>query len=249
MTIPSQTQAASGHKIPPKLQQLLAILPEVDKVNLLLIAREYDMDLDDPGFLPLLLTKDGIAALKAATKELSEESGKTVSYMLSRTCAAINETATAEKESLGRLKEESELHIKTLFSDGESAFKSSLEKWSEETLTQSIAGALVDNTLKATNVAKDMGIVAANEFKAVADDAAKEFKKAANDAAVECGKTAEAAKDAVSQIRLAFVCSIFIAGLVLGLLSGIYMHTPQASAVHLDTDKVANLVAAVCKKR
>lgn len=87
------------NQAPPKLQQLLHQMPDVDKVKLLQIAQHYAMDLDDPGFLPLLLTHQGIEALEYAKNELIREAGGTVSVALNQAQKAL-ETAEKTAKSL-----------------------------------------------------------------------------------------------------------------------------------------------------
>ncbi len=80
--------------LPPKLQQLLATLPDIDKVALLALAHRYKMDLDDPGFLPLLLTQQGIAALDKAKAELVQEIERSLDFVANKVASVGREEET-----------------------------------------------------------------------------------------------------------------------------------------------------------
>lgn len=238
--IPAPSPTAPGQKIPPKLQQLLALMPDVDKVNLLHLARHYNMDLDDPGFLPMLILKEGIAALEAFTKSLSVESEKTATLILSRACAAINETGEAEKAALVRLRDEADIYIKQMAADADKALHEALLGWSDETLHSSIAAALVENSRGATAEAERIAIGAATGFAKIANDAAK----ASNQAAINCN----AVNDAMSKTQPLFIALVFTIGVLVGVAGLFFIKTPKSGDVYLDAPAIAKQIVSECRK-
>lgn len=239
MNVAEPPSAPGTQKIPPKLQQLLALMPDVDKVNLLHIARHYSMDLDDPGFLPLLLTQQGIKSLADARKSLSDECEKSASLIVSRSTAAIYEHGEAEKLSLTRLREESEKHIQETAADSEKALHEALAIWADETLHNSIASALVDNSKDATDEAQRIAISAASGFERIANEAAK----ASRQAAISCDE----ASKSMARTQPIFIALIFAIGVLVGAV-GLLFAKPPKSDVHLDSSAVAKQVVMECRK-
>jgi len=235
------TQGNSGQKIPPKLQALLEVIPDIDKVNLLHIARHYQMDLDDPGFLPLLLTQQGIAALEAARSELEKECSASVTFALSRASAAIGEAGKAQQDRIISITQEAEQHLSMCAADTEIALQEAVAIWSERTLSDSIANALMENS----EAAKSTALLAANSFAEVANHAAS----TASDAARDCKKAAEAATEAVKDTKILFVLCVFLLGVIAGSGAIYFSAKPKASDVYLDTAMIAKTAVNSCIKK
>lgn len=82
-----------------------------------------------------------------------------------------------------------------------------------------------------------------------AEIAAKGFQATAKNAAQAATNAAEAAQQAVRDSNWLFIAFVFVAGLAIGAAGLYLLHTPKAGEIYLDTAKVAQEVAAVCRKR
>ena len=136
---PVQAQQAPLPKIPPKLQQLLEVMQDVDKVTLLHIARQYQMDLDDPGFLPLLLTKEGIQALQMAVNSLTSETEKAVNFVLQKSSSIMNDVSQAELAKLQSFSQQAADYIQSQQAASEAAMKTALSQYSGKVVTDTSA--------------------------------------------------------------------------------------------------------------
>lgn len=191
-----QTQQAA---LPPKLEQLLATMPDVDKVAVLRIAQRYRMDLDDPGFLPLLLTREGITALEKARDELVAETDRTVNMALQKTNEAIGRKATVEAET-----------IRARAADAEAAMKEALAAWAERSLQNAVEQALTSNAAGLAK-AQEQHIRTISEM----------FALAASTAANECRAAARAASTAVQQAEEAAGNTNYLLATLVFLFGGI----------------------------
>lgn len=98
----------TGHqpvKVPARVERLLSVLPDVDQVKVFAIAREWQMDLDDPAFLPMLLCQRGIDALRQAQLTLATETQKTVDASIN---AVRNAAETASRDNRQLINEDGE---------------------------------------------------------------------------------------------------------------------------------------------
>lgn len=131
----AQTQPVA---LPPKLQQLLSTMPDVDKVKLMQIAHQYKMDLDDPGFLPLLLTQQGIEALDKARAGLESEAAATIERVASQVVATREAEAAKLKEYTGDLG----AIVRAEAAQAQTAMQQALSAWAERSLTDALDAAI-----------------------------------------------------------------------------------------------------------
>jgi dGTP triphosphohydrolase len=192
----TQTQPAA---LPPKLEQLLATMADVDKIAVLRLAQHYRMDLDDPGFLPLLLTREGIAALEKARDELAAETDRTINMALQKASEAIGLKATAEAET-----------IRARAADAEAEMKAALAAWAEQSLQNAVREALASN-------ASSMAEAQKHHIRSVSEM----FALAATTAANECTAAARAATAAVQQAEEAARNTNFLLATLVFLSGGI----------------------------
>lgn len=201
-----QTQQAA---LPPKLEQLLATMPDVDKVAVLRIAQHYRMDLDDPGFLPLLLTREGISALEKARDELAAETDRTINMALQKASEAIAQKTTAAAET-----------ILAHTAEAEAEMKKALAAWAERSLQNAVNQALASN-------ASGMAAAQEHHIRTVSEM----FALAATTAANECNAAARAATAAVQQAEEAarntnflLVTLVFLSGGIVGTAMTLFAH-------------------------
>jgi len=144
----SSQPGAGNATIPPKLQQLLNQISDVDKVKLLQIAHHYKLDLDDPAYLPLLLTHEGIEALKNAAEKLNQDAYKVVDYAIQKAEAAVSQTASAKIDEIEQARDMAE-----------TAFKNAIEAWSYHAFEQAVSESLKTSLPGAATAASEVSII------------------------------------------------------------------------------------------
>ncbi|MHB1358287.1 MAG: hypothetical protein ACYCWC_01735 [Rhodocyclaceae bacterium] len=209
------TMTAPADRIPPKLQQLIERLPDVDRVKLLAIAHEYKMDLDDPSYLPLLLTQQGITALAAAKSEMVGE----VDAALNRVAAKIVEASSGEAERLKEYSASLAGHLKQQTEEAEAKIKNAVGTWAAGPLVDAVFSALVEQ-IEAT------AAVATKAAAAQANAAAAQFVETVGIAALqarEAGAAADAAsmvaRGALDRVEAGWMAALFLGGAVAGALA------------------------------
>lgn len=144
----SSQPVAGNATIPPKLQQLLNQISDVDKVKLLQIANHYKLDLDDPAYLPLLLTREGIEALENAAEKLNHDAYKVVDYAIQKAESAVSQTAGAKIDEIEEAKNRAE-----------TAFKNAVSAWSYEVFESAVSSALKTSLPGAATAASEVSII------------------------------------------------------------------------------------------
>lgn len=203
--------------MPPKLQQLLSTMPDVDKVNLLALAHHYRMDLDDPGFLPLLLTREGIAALDKAKTGLVQEVERTTGYVLGQIDEAINQRIEQENTRLEKCTVELVGHLKSESTASEVAAKVELATWTNDTLKNVVEPALIASAKTAAAIAASESI----EKLSIAATAVTQQCQAAAQAARDAAASAESAAQGTNWIM---IFAVFACGVLIGAVS-LYLMT------------------------
>lgn len=199
-------------KIPPKLQQLLQVMQDVDKVTILQLAHQYQMDLDDPSFLPLLLTKEGIKALEESRKALANECEKTISYALSKSADVAEKLTAAGKARVEQETAAATEHLKKVREEAEAQMKTALGTWAEQALMDAICCALVEHAKSVTSTAEKSAKESARQFDVYVDKAQEKISVAVD-------KIEEAASNAESALRDAKLWQmgvVLIIGIVIG---------------------------------
>ena len=209
MNAPAQ-QAA----LPPKLNQLLESMPDVDKVKLMQIAHHYKMDLDDPGFLPLLLTQQGITALAAAKAEMVGE----VDAALNRVAAKIVEASSSEAERLKEYSASLAAHLRQQTEEGGAKIKHAVGTWAAGPLVDAVFSAVVEQ-IEAT------AAVATKAAAASADAASAKFSQNCEAAvlsartAAGCAEAAAAeANTVLDRASAGWMTALFFGGALTGAL-------------------------------
>ncbi len=228
-----------GEKLPPKLQQLLEILPDVDRVSLLAISQQYRMDLDDPGFLPLLLTTRGITALEEARKALAVECEASIDLAIRRSSASIVEAGNSQAERLASETNRAAAFIDEYAADSEKSIKEALDAWSGDTLNKAIENVLLKNSEEAITTAKGIADTATVEFANTVNNAVV----AARQAAIDLKAAAADANDAVSFIPYLVLAVALLIGMVLGA-GGLYLLRPTP----IDTTEITKEIIKSCRK-
>lgn len=229
----------SSDKLPPKLQQLLEILPNVDRVSLLAISQQYRMDLDDPGFLPLLLTTRGITALEEARKALAAECEASIELAIRRSSTSIVEAGNVQAERLASETNRAAAFIDEYAADAEKGIKDALGLWSGETLNKTIENVLLQNSEEAVTTAKEIADRATGEFTNAVNTAAV----AARQAAIDLKTAAEDAKEAVSFMPYLLLAVVLLIGMVVGA-GGLYLLKPTT----IDTTEITKEIIKSCRK-
>lgn len=215
--------APSDQPIPPKLQQLLAVLPDVDRVSLLAIANHYKMDLDDPSYLPLLLTQQGISALDKSKAEMVVEVRDALDLVADRIAAAAamaREVETAQIEEHSRRCAD---FLRRRAAESEAAMHQALASWAPRAIDEALAQAISRRVQAAANIAITIAEAtaanAAKKFSAEAEVATREVQQAA-EAAGAAAREARAAVRAAGQGQVSWVWmpAAFFAGLLLATL-------------------------------
>lgn len=201
----AQTQPAA---MPPKLQQLLASMPDVDKVKLMQIAHAYKMDLDDPGFLPLLLTQQGIEALDKARAGLESEASATLERVAEQIIKTREAQAALLKDYMGDLS----AIVRAEAAKAQAAMQAALAAWAERSLTDALDAAIKARSRSATEAAATAATQAAEAFAVVARRATTDTTTAASRAA----EAAKAAQEAAGRIGWALMLSTFFFGATTG---------------------------------
>ncbi|MBA3034692.1 MAG: hypothetical protein KKF85_02720 [Gammaproteobacteria bacterium] len=205
---------AAQQRIPPKLRQLLESMPDVDKVKLMQIAHHYSMDLDDPGFLPLLLTQQGISALEKARAEMVSE----VDAALNRVAAKIVEASSGEAERLKEYSASLAGHLKQQTEEAEAKIKNAVGTWAAGPLVDAVFSAVVEQ-IEAT------AAVATKAAAASADAASAKFSQNCEAAvlsartAAGCAEAAAAEASAVmDRAGAGWMTALFLGGALTGAL-------------------------------
>ncbi|MDP2196095.1 MAG: hypothetical protein Q8J72_08930 [Rhodocyclaceae bacterium] len=206
--------AAPADRIPPKLQQLLEQLPDVDKVKLLAIAHQYKMDLDDPSFLPLLLTQQGITALAGAKTELVGE----VDAALNRVAAKIVESSNSEAERLKDYSASLAAFLKQQTEEAEAKIKHAVGTWAAGPLVDAVFSAVVEQieatAAVATKAAAASADAASAKFAASCEAAALSARTAAG-----CAEAAAAeASTVLDRASAGWMTALFFGGALTGAL-------------------------------
>lgn len=226
------------NQTPPKLQQLLQQMPDVDKVKLLQIAQHYKMDLDDPGFLPLLLTQQGIEALESAKNELVREAGGTVTFALSQAQKAFDDSAKSKADDLQNLKAAALVKIDEYASESEIALKSAVESWSFKVFSDAVLAALNQHIPTAMSAAEISAI-----------QSAKILNEKINTASVTATAAAETINDAAKNIGTAWLLIVLFAGLLVGAGTGYYAAAKVAHSERINTEQIAQNILKSCIKK
>ena len=208
------TMTAPADRIPPKLQQLLERLPDVDRVKLLAIAHEYKMDLDDPSYLPLLLTQQGITALAAAKSEMVGE----VDAALNRVAAKIVEASSGEAERLKEYSASLAGHLKQQTEEAEAKIKNAVGTWAAGPLVDAVFSAVVEQieatAAVATKAAAASADAASAKFTASCEAAALSARSAAG-----CAEAAAAeASSVLDRASAGWMTALFFGGALTGAL-------------------------------
>lgn len=196
--------SAQAQAVPPKLQQLLETLPDVDKVKLLAIAHHYKMDLDDPGFLPLLLTQQGISALDKAKAEMVLEVEKTLDLLAERMAVA----GQHEEKRLGMYTDRLAGYMKQRAAEAEAGMKQALAAWAERALSEALDKAIASRADAATATAVATTRRAAETFVEASGTAAAKAQQAAAAAIA----AAHEAREAASRLETAWLWAAFLGG-------------------------------------
>lgn len=226
------------NQAPPKLQQLLQQMPDVDKVKLLQIANHYSMDLDDPGFLPLLLTQQGIEALESAKNELIREAGGAVTFALSQAQKAFDDSAKSKTDDLENLKLTALVKIEECASESEMALKSAIGKWSfdvfcgavGEAINLHLPGALTEAGKSAENTAKTLDI---------------ETEKFALAAA----RATENIDNAAKNIGLNWILITALFSILIGSGVGHFSATKIAQSERMNSEQITQIILKSCNKK
>lgn len=226
------------NQAPPKLQQLLTQMPDVDKVKLLQIANHYQMDLDDPGFLPLLLTQQGIEALKSAKNELVIEAGGTVTFALSQAQKAFDDSAKSKSDDLENIRDIAQLKITECAEKSELALKSAVEKWSFNVFSGAVAEAISQHIPTAMAAAEQSAIQSAEILNQNINAAAKAATTAAK-------KIDEAAKN----IGLNWLLVALLCGLLIGSGIGYFSAVKITQSEKINADQVTQIILKSCNKK
>lgn len=203
----AQTQPVA---LPPKLHQLLSSMPDVDKVKLMQIAHHYKMDLDDPGFLPLLLTQQGITALENARAEMVLDVDKS----LERMAGKIVDASAGESERLKDYSTQLAGFLKQQAAEAEASMKQALATWAHDALIEAIANAICEQAAKTTAAAEARANAASVAFAGCCEQSALIVKMAGVDAAAAAKK----AHEAVVQLGTAWLLAALLGGMVAGAM-------------------------------
>lgn len=206
-----------GEPIPPRLQQLLASMQDVDKVKLVQIAHHYRMDLDDPGFLPLLLTREGIASLDKAKTDLVQEVERTTGFVLGQIDEAINERIEQEYARLANCAIELVGLLKSESTAAEVAVKVELATWTNDTLKNVVEPALIAAAKSAATAAASESIEKLSTAATVVTQQCQAAAQAARDAAA-------AAESAAQGANWIMIFAVFACGVLIGAVS-LYLMT------------------------
>lgn len=226
------------NQAPPKLQQLLQQMPDVDKVKLLQLAHHYGMDLDDPGFLPLLLTQQGIEALESAKNNLVREAGGTVTFALSQAQKAFDDSAKAKADDLENLKSAALVKIDEYASESEIALKSAVEKWSFKVFSEAVLSALNQHIPTAMSAA---------ELSAI--QSAETLNKKINALSVTATEAAETINNATKNIRIIWLLITLLFGLLVGSGVGYFAAAKVAHSERIDTEQITQNIQKFCIKK
>lgn len=202
--------------LPPKLQQLLATLPDIDKVALLALAHRYKMDLDDPGFLPLLLTQQGIAALDKAKAELVQEIERSLDFVANKVASVGRE----EETRLLRFNDRLAGVLQQTSAEAEARMKQALAGWAARALDDALDRAIRSRANAAADAAVAEIDAAASAFLQKTEAAAEKAQLINNATAA----TLQNAREAVGGLRPAWLLAVFAAGATAGALAAIALN-------------------------
>lgn len=226
------------NEIPPKLNQLLQQMPDVDRVKLLQIAQHYKMDLDDPGFLPLLLTKQGIEALESAKNELVREAGGTVTFALSKAQQVFDESVKSKSDDLENAKIAALIKIDECANESELAIKNAVQKWSLEVFCGAVSEALHTELPPALADAKKS-----------ADDNAKTLNKSTEMYALAVARAVDKIENSARDISINWLLIGALCGLLLGAGIGFFAATKIANSERINTEQIAQIIIKSCSKK
>lgn len=201
----SSQPVAGNATIPPKLQQLLNQISDVDKVKLLQIASHYKLDLDDPAYLPLLLTREGIEALENATERLNQDAYKVVDYAIQKAESAVSKTAGAKIDEIEEAKNRAE-----------TAFKNAVSAWSYEVFESAVSSALKTSLPGAAAAASEVSIILIERL-----------ENATNSCIQKINSASEAVERLNSNQTLPGLLIMLLLGVLLGV-GGSYLAIPKA---------------------
>lgn len=199
--------------IPPKLNQLLESMPDVDRVSLLKIAHHYRMDLDDPGFLPLLLTQQGISALDKSKAEMVMEVERSLDLMAERITAAAADARKVETDFLTWHASECGDMVEKRAAEAETAMKQALAAWADRSIIVALDQAISSRAGAATIVAEATAKAAAETFAEATNEAIRATRSAA-DAVSAAAQEARDAAETVKQFNWVWLGLAFLAGAV-----------------------------------
>ena len=83
----------------------------------------------------------------------------------------------------------------------------------------------------------------------IAEEAAREFQTATQEAAQTARQAAQETASACNGVKLWVFLGTFAVGAFCGAAGLWVFHTPQASPIYLDSDKLAKDVAAACRRK
>jgi hypothetical protein len=226
------------NEIPPKLNQLLQQMHDVDKVKLLQIAQHYKMDLDDPGFLPLLLTKQGIEALESAKNELIREAGGTVTFALSKAQQVFDESSKSKSDELEKAKETALIKINECASESELAIKNAVQNWSLDVFCGAINEALHTELPSALANAKKS-----------ADSNAKTMNQSTELFALAVARAVDKIENSARDISMNWMLIVGLFCLLVGAGVGFFAATKVGNSERINTEQIAQNIVKSCSKK
>lgn len=226
------------NQIPPKLQQLLQQMPDADNVKLVQIAKHYSMDLDDPGFLPLLLTRQGIEALESAKNELVREAGGTVTFALCQAQKAFDDSAKSKSDDLENLKSAALIKINECASESELAIKTAVQKWSFDVFCDVLRESLKLHLPEALAEAKKS-----------ADENAKTLDKETEKFALSVARAVEKIDDETKNTGLKWILIAALSALLAGSGVGYIAATKVAQSERVNADQINQTIIKSCNKK
>lgn len=226
------------NEIPQKLNQLLQQMQDVDKVKLLQIAQHYKMDLDDPGFLPLLLTKQGIEALESAKNELVREAGGTVTFALSKAQQVFDESSKSKSDDLEKAKETALIKINECASESEIAIKKAVQNWSLEVFCGAINEALHTELPAALADAKKS-----------ADSNAKTMNESTEYFALAVTHAVDRIQNSAREMSMNWLLIVALCCLLVGAGTGFIAATKVGNSERINTEQIAQNIVKSCGKK